>query len=114
MQCSQKVGQKKWSHNSSQKTSRTSTPTPPLQKGLLNTRTCTLLGLSRHPNYEKNPATAAAVAAAALLPRQWPRQLRVLAARRLCEKIFNFLRILDVLEIMDVCERFWTFRDVFE
>ena len=35
MQCSQKVGQKKWSHNSSQKTSRTSTPTPPLQKGLL-------------------------------------------------------------------------------
>ena len=35
MQCSQKVGQKKWSHNSSQKTSRTSTPTPPLQQGLL-------------------------------------------------------------------------------
>ena len=35
MQCSQKVGQKKWSHNSSQKTSRASTPTPPLQKGLL-------------------------------------------------------------------------------
>ena len=35
MQCSQKVGQKKWSHNSSQKTSRTSTPTPPLLKGLL-------------------------------------------------------------------------------
>ena len=36
MQCSQKVGQKKWSHNSSQKTSRTSTPTPPLLKGLLS------------------------------------------------------------------------------
>ena len=35
MQCSQKVGQKKWSHNSSQKTSRTSTPSPPLQKVLL-------------------------------------------------------------------------------
>ena len=35
MQCSQKVGQKKWSHNFSQKTSRTSTPTPPLLKGLL-------------------------------------------------------------------------------
>ena len=36
MQCSQKVGQKKWSHNSSQKTSRTSTPTPPPLKGLSN------------------------------------------------------------------------------
>ena len=35
MQCSQKVGQKKWSHNSSQKASRTSTPTPPLLKSLL-------------------------------------------------------------------------------
>ena len=35
MQCSQKVDQKKWSHNSSRKTSRTSTPTPPLPKGLL-------------------------------------------------------------------------------
>ena len=35
MQCSQNAGQKKWSHNSSQKTSRTSTPTPPLQTGLL-------------------------------------------------------------------------------
>ena len=35
MQCSQKVGQKKWSHNSSQKTCRTSTPTPPLRKDLL-------------------------------------------------------------------------------
>ena len=39
MQCSQKVGQKKWSHNSSQKTSRTSTPTPPLLKGLLMAET---------------------------------------------------------------------------
>ena len=37
MQRSQKVGQKKWSHNSSQKTYRTSTPTPSLLKGLLST-----------------------------------------------------------------------------
>ena len=35
MQCSQKVGQKKWSHNSSQETSRTSSPIPPLLKCLL-------------------------------------------------------------------------------
>ena len=35
MQCSQKIGQKKWSYNYSQKTSRLSTPTPPLQKGFL-------------------------------------------------------------------------------
>ena len=35
MQCSQKIGQKKWSCNFSRKTSRISTPTPPLQKGLL-------------------------------------------------------------------------------
>ena len=36
MQCNQKFGQKKWSHISSQKTSRTSTHTPSLLKCLLN------------------------------------------------------------------------------